>query len=273
MTTTGTTMHVDRELTQRLMRSFAPPVALPEQLRNELVSTYSARLYGAPGRVSLDTLRIIWPALLGSAARAALRGTVLCSIPVHSLLRNESSLLARTQRRFAHHTYPFLPMRNFFINTNAILVHQPARAEHQPHTAGRAHDSSSCKAKSVRTRPQLNSVPAKTSCCTVADLEISHCFFGSWAEGIHHGALSPARITVLMGYWSVPASDCPVLIVTRPRRYSDVGMGRAGIGPVGEHWPRIPCGARSQGGGPSQTSHKNEPRLTPGTRVAGEIPS
>ena len=153
MIATGTTVHVDRELTQRLMRSFAPPVALPEQLRNELVSTYSARLYGAPGRVSLDTLRIIWPALLGSVARAALRGTVLCSIPVHSLLRNESSLLARTQRRFAHHTYPFLPMRNFFINTNAILVHQPARAEHQPHTAGRAHDSISCKAKSVRTHP------------------------------------------------------------------------------------------------------------------------
>ena len=77
MTTTGTTIHVDRELTQGLMRSFAPPVALPEQLRNELVSTYSARLYGAPGRVSLDTLRIIWPALLDSAARAALRGNVL----------------------------------------------------------------------------------------------------------------------------------------------------------------------------------------------------
>ena len=160
MTTTGTTVHVDRELTQRLMRSFAPPVALPEQLRNELVSTYSARLYGAPGRVSLDTLRIIWPALLDSAARAALRGNVLCSIPVHLLLRNESSLLARTQHRFSHHTYPFLPMRNFFINTNAILVHQPARAEHQHHTAGRAHDSSSCEANSFsNTRQNAHHFP------------------------------------------------------------------------------------------------------------------
>ena len=165
MTTTGTTMHVDRELTQRLMRSFAPPVALPEQLRNELVSTYSARLYGAPGRVSLDTLRIIWPALLDSAARAALRGNVLCSIPVHLLLRNESSLLARTQHRFSHHTYPFLPMRNFFINTNAILVHQPARAEHQHHTAGRAHDSSSCQANSFEHAPNIfshSSVPVSS---------------------------------------------------------------------------------------------------------------
>ena len=134
-------MQVDRELTKRLMRSFAPPVALPEQLRNDLVSAYSARLYGAPGRVSLDTLRIIWPALLGSAARSALHGAVLCSIPVHSLLRNESNLLARTQRRFAQHTYPFLPMRNFFINSNAILVHQPARPEHQPYNAARAHDT------------------------------------------------------------------------------------------------------------------------------------
>ena len=88
MSKTGTRMQVDRELTKRLMRSFAPPVALPEQLRNDLVSAYSARLYGAPGRVSLDTLRIIWPALLGSAARSALHGAVLCSIPVHSLLRN-----------------------------------------------------------------------------------------------------------------------------------------------------------------------------------------
>ena len=153
MTTTGSTIHVDRELTQRLVRSFAPSVTLAEELQNELVSTYSVRLYGAPGRVSLDTLRIIWPALLSSAARATLRGTVLCSIPFHSLLRNESSLLARTQRRFAHHTYPFLPMRNFFINTNAILVHQPARAEHQPHTAGRAHDSSLCKANSFEHAP------------------------------------------------------------------------------------------------------------------------
>ena len=150
MSKTGTSMQVDRELTKRLVRSFAPPVALPEQLRNDLVSAYSARLYGAPGRVSLDTLRIIWPALLGSAARSALHGAVLCSIPVHSLLRNESSLLARTQRRFAHHTYPFLPMRNFFINTNAILVHQPARSEHQPDNAARAHDiSSSCKATPI----------------------------------------------------------------------------------------------------------------------------
>jgi hypothetical protein len=147
MSKTGTRMQVDRELTKRLMRSFAPRVALPEQLRNDLVSAYSARLYGAPGRVSLDTLRIIWPALLGSAARSALHGAVLCSIPVHSLLRNESSLLARTQRRFAQHTYPFLPMRNFFINSNAILVHQPARPEHQPYNAARAHDISiPCKA-------------------------------------------------------------------------------------------------------------------------------
>ena len=150
MSKTGTRMQVDRELTKRLMRSFAPPVALPEQLRNDLVSAYSARLYGAPGRVSLDTLRIIWPALLGSAARSALHGAVLCSIPVHSLLRNESSLLARTQRRFAQHTYLFLPMRNFFINSNAILVHQPARPEHQPYNAARAHDiSSPCKAMPI----------------------------------------------------------------------------------------------------------------------------
>ena len=150
MSKIGTRMQMDRELTKRLMRSFAPPVALPEQLRNDLVSSYSARLYGAPGRVSLDTLRIIWPALLGSAARSALHGAVLCSIPVHSLLRNESSLLARTQRRFAQHTYPFLPMRNFFINSNAILVHQPARPEHQPYNAARAHDiSSPCKAMPI----------------------------------------------------------------------------------------------------------------------------
>ena len=184
-------MQVDRELTKRLVRSFAPPVALPEQLRNDLVSAYSARLYGAPGRVSLDTLRIIWPALLGSAARSALHGAVLCSIPVHSLLRNESSLLARTQRRFAHHTYPFLPMRNFFINTNAILVHQPARAEHQPHTAGRAHDSISCKAKSVRTRPTIctnarhpkSSVPASSKRPAVALWQTSKYHIASLGVG------------------------------------------------------------------------------------------
>ena len=101
MTTTGTTMHVDRELTQRLMRSFAPPVALPEQLRNELVSTYSARLYGAPGRVSLTRsessglLSSVLPLvpLCAALCSAAFQSTRCCATSPASSLGPSAGLL------------------------------------------------------------------------------------------------------------------------------------------------------------------------------------
>ena len=142
-----------------MLRSLHARQVFPPDLRDELFGEYSMRLYGAPGRTSLSTLRVIWPALLGPAARAALNGTVLCSIPdlaAYPSWRDGTRLLLATQARLAHLAYPFLPMTNFFINTEAILVHQP---------------------HSDAWGPPSNSW-----------VEISHCFFASWSEGIHHGA-------------------------------------------------------------------------------------
>ena len=91
--------------------SSASPL-LPAALLTDLVTSYSTALYGSPGRLHFPTLRVIWPSILGEAARASLAGAVQCSI--------------RAVPWLASQPYLFIDARtNNFLNMQAIWVHQP----------------------------------------------------------------------------------------------------------------------------------------------------
>ena len=146
------------ERLRALLPSLHERVGFSSLLRDELLGSYSQRVYGAAGRVNLSTLRVIWPALIGPVARATLNGSVLCNIPSDKAWRKEYWIWLRARTRLVHSVYPLVPQRNFFVNVEAILVHQPGTSAHEP-------------------------LPLTSH----SWVEVSHCFFGSWAEGIHHG--------------------------------------------------------------------------------------
>jgi hypothetical protein len=85
---------------------------LPDQLFDELATSYSVALYGAPGRVQIPTLRVVWPSILSAAASASLAGVVHCAIS--------------PDRWLSQRTYLFIDaMTNNFLNMQAVWVHQP----------------------------------------------------------------------------------------------------------------------------------------------------
>jgi len=89
-------------------------VSLPTALRADLVSTYSAALYGAKERINLSTIRVMWPAALGTEARATLTShSTRCGLPDRELAASSAP-------------QPYLDVPNSFANANALWVQQPA---------------------------------------------------------------------------------------------------------------------------------------------------
>lgn len=95
---------------------------MPPPLLHDLQTSYSTALYGAPHRLNLSTVRVIWPAALGAAARESLTPNVTrCGLPSthwHGV-RREFGVGAVPPRRL------YVDTQNALLNANAMWVEQP----------------------------------------------------------------------------------------------------------------------------------------------------
>ena len=110
------------------MTTHYPPqqlTPLPAGLASELSRSYSVALYGAPDRLNISTMRVLWPTGVSVSGRSHLRDAIHCGTPT----RRSALPRGGRPRLYVDNLYTFLNTLAIWVQQAPERVLEPARSQ------------------------------------------------------------------------------------------------------------------------------------------------